>query len=229
MNAVLFTASRAFAKAFRWSAVPPVLALVPLVACSDVPSPVSTDVSSRDLRLSIAVDGTSARTRITGTVLGPAPSLKLAEGDHLVLFAGEGVSTLALRGSTFESTLPPYGGPLVVRLSRPEGRGGSLEARSEIAPPFRVKAPASARAASAIAIEWDASAPATFATRIDFGGSCIASQSRPLAFDTGRYELNPGELEKPGVEPRCKVTVVVAKRYAESSVQTDTTTFELTP
>ena len=161
--------------------------------------------------------------------MGPASPLRLVEGDRLVLVAGETVSALSLQGSNFESNLPPYGGPLVVRLSRPEGRGGTLEARSEIAPPFRVKTPISARAASAIAVEWDASARATFATQINFGGPCIVSQNRRLAFDTGRYELNPGELEKAGVEPRCKVTVVVAKRYAETSVQTDTTTFELTP
>jgi hypothetical protein len=87
----------------------------------------------------------------------------------------------------------------------------------------------SARAAWAIAIEWDASAATTFATRIDFGGTCISPQSRRLAFDTGRYELNPGELEKAGTDPRCTITVVVAKRFGETSVQTTTTTFELTP
>jgi hypothetical protein len=224
MRVALFCAPRTFAKAFVWLAVP-----LGLSACSDVPSPVSTDVSTRDIRIAIAVDGTTERTRITGTVLGPASTLRLAEGDQLVLVAGDSVSPLSLRGSELESSLPPYGGSVIVRLSRPVGRGGSLEAKTELAPPFRVKAPRVARAASAIAIEWDASAAATFATRIDFGGPCIATQSRALAFDTGRYELNPGELEKVGVEPRCTVTVVVAKRYAETSVQTDTTTFEISP
>jgi hypothetical protein len=224
MRVALFPAPRTFAKAFVWLALP-----LGLSACSDVPSPVSTDVSTRDIRIAIAVDGTTERTRITGTVLGPASTLRLAEGDQLVLVAGDSVSPLSLRGSELESSLPPYGGSYGSGEPDDDRRGGSLEAKTELAPPFRVKAPRAARAASAIAIEWDASAAATFATRIDFGGTCISTQRRALAFDTGRYELNPGELEKVGVEPRCTVTVVVAKRYAETSVQTATTTFEISP
>ena len=53
---VLFT-PRTFAKVL--TRLPLVLPLVlPLLACSDVPSAVSTDVSTRDIRISIAVDGT---------------------------------------------------------------------------------------------------------------------------------------------------------------------------
>jgi len=199
-----------------------------LVACSDAPSPVSSDMSSRDITITVAVDGTAARTRLTGSVRTPSAGVRFVEGDQLRFVTDTLEGPVSLTQSAFALDLPPYGGPVVVRLSRPEGRGGDVVAEARVASPFRIDAPASARLGAPITLVWEGGAPRDITTTLGVTGPCIAPQSRPLTFDAGTYTFNAGELERRGAAPPCAVTVTVVKKLA-SATQTATRTFEVSP
>lgn len=196
-------------------------------ACSDTISPLSSEVSTRDLRMTMIVEGSPLRTRVFGTLTFPASTFQLIEGDRLEIVVGDQVKRVTLSEGTFAGDFPSYGGPLVARLARPAGRGGDLEAVADLPAPFRVRAPKAARLASSVTFTWDAGVTKpTPTTKLSVTGTCVASIARELTTDTGRYSLNPGELEVAGRTPPCTVTVSVSKERGPAK-QSDTTTFEL--
>ena len=197
-------------------------------ACSDDPSPVSSDMSSRDITITVAVDGTAERTRVSGYFATPSSQVRLVGGDTFTVVTETTARHLALRDSTFQIDLPPYGGPVSVRLTRPEGRGGDVEARARVAPPFVVRPPDAARASAPLTVTWEGGTRRDFATTLSLTGPCITPQSRPLGLDTGTYTFNAGELEKKGVAARCSVAAKVVKKL-DTAVQSATVDFPITP
>lgn len=203
------------------------VAAIPM-ACSDVPSPVSSDMSSRDMQIRLTVNGTPTETRIAGGLTSPSSDLRLVDGDRLVLVTEAFETGLGDGTGVFEATLPPFGGDFVVRLVRPAGRGGDLEQRAELAAPFAVVGPAGARISQAITLTWTGAPTRNGTTSLAVTGRCVGSQARVLATDTGEYRFNPGELETRAASAPCLVTAKVV-RTSGSATQTATTTFEVAP
>lgn len=198
------------------------------LACSDVPSPVSSDMSTRDMQIRLTVNGTPAETRIVGGLTSPSSDLRLVDGDRLVLVTDTFETGIGDGTKDFAATLPPFGGTIVVRLERPPGRGGNLEQRSELAAPFAVVGPVGARTSEAIVLRWTGAPTPNGTTSLAVTGPCVGSQARVLATDTGEYRFNASELERQGASAPCTVTAKVVRTNG-SATQTATTTFEVTP
>jgi hypothetical protein len=198
------------------------------LACSDVPSPVSSDMSTRDMQIRLTVNGTPLETRVVGGLTSPSSDLRLVDGDRLVLVTDTFETGIGNGTSTFEATLPPFGGNLVVRLERPPGRGGNTEVRAELAAPFAVVGPVGARISEAITLTWTGTPTPNGTTSLAVTGPCVGSQARVLATDTGEYRFNPAELETRTTKGPCTVAAKIV-RTSGSATQTATTTFEVTP
>lgn len=198
------------------------------LACSDVPSPVSSDMSSRDIQIRLTVNGTPLKTRLTGGLTSPSSDLRLVDGDRLVLVTDAFETGLGDGTGTFAATLPPYGGGLAVRLERPPGRGGNLELRVELAAPFSVVGPTGARLSEAITLTWTGAPAPNGTTSLALTGPCVGAAYRVLATDTGEYRFNPGELETRNTKGPCTVATKIV-RTSGSATQTATTTFQVSP
>lgn len=203
-----------------------VLPLVALVACSDVPSPLSSEIASRDVRIALRLAGTPTGTRATGTVTSPAADMRLVEGDRLVLQTSTTTLPLPLDKSSFSLDFPAYGGEVRVALARPDGRGRDVEAKARLSEPFVVEAPRAARLSAPIEIRWSGARDAT--TTVAVTGACVTTQRRALAFDSGSYVFVAGELERRDVAAPCVATATVEKASG-AATQTTTATFEVGP
>lgn len=164
-------------------------------ACSDHPSPVSTDLATDDLQLSFALEATPSETRLSGTLLGPkSVAVRLVEGDRLFLDAAVGTFPVQPDIGTFAARLPSIEGPVDLRLVRPNERGSGITRSTYVPRLFGVEAPAQVRFSESFVVTWNAFAEGDYSTEVSLSGPCILQVTRPLAFDSGTYRFDPGTL-----------------------------------
>jgi hypothetical protein len=205
-----------------------------LGACFDDASSISTDVASLDVRMGYQMSGTAQGTQVKGYLHGPGANTRLVEGDRLELRTPLGPVPLQILDGEFTFDLPPAGGDFELALLRPPGRGGDLTQKQWLAPPFAVRAPATASRAAPLTVTWDP-AVGPHRVRLSVKGACVAPITRDLASDVGSYGFNAYELASSAAAPgTCTVTIEIVKgadlktSYV-ASTQTASTTLEMTP
>ena len=100
-------------------------------------------------------------------------------------------------------------------------------------PAFTLHAPPTASRTAPLTITWDAATGPWYVT-LGVTGDCIAGASRTLAFDSGTYTFNAGELFAAGNGASCTGTVTMVRTtppdaHYSATTQTRKTTFESTP
>lgn len=207
--------------------------LVFLVACSSTPPTISSDVSSRDMRIGASIVADETGSPLVAYVDGPHGFVALVEGDRLVARQGTNDSPLAKLAADREYGLDlgPVGGEIDVVLLRPHDT--PIQTSMFLPPPFVVHAPASASRAAPLTITWDASS-GPYSVALSVSGTCLAGSTRTLSLDAGTYTINAGELAQPSATATCTATVTMVRSSPlgtsyPSATQTRHATFESTP
>lgn len=205
----------------------PTLALAAFVAslaagaCSDRPSPVSTDIETGDLQLSFALEASASETKLSGTIRGPeSVAVRLVEGDHLLLEDATRTFPVQPDTGTFAARLPALEGTVTLRLVRPTERGAGTAKTAYVPRPFAVEAPSKVRFSDGFVVTWNAFSEGDYSTEMSLSGPCITQVTRPLAFDSGTYRFDPGSLVESSRDAGasgCEVVVEVRKTSPAAS------------
>ncbi len=193
-------------------------------ACSDRPSPVSTDIETEDLQLAFAMEASASETKLSGTILGPkSVAVRLVEGDRL--FLDDATRTFPVQPDTgaFAARLPPLEGTVTLRLVRPPERGAGTTRSTYVPRPFGVEAPTKVRFSEGFVVTWNAFSEGDYSTEMTLSGPCIVQVKRPLAFDAGTYRFDPGTLVESSRDAGasgCEVAVEVRKTSPAASTGT---------
>lgn len=164
-------------------------------ACSDRPSPVSTDIETSDLQLSFAMEATASETKLSGTIRGPkSVAVRLVEGDRLVLEDATRTFPVQPETGTFAARLPALEGTVTLRLVRPSERGEGATKTTYVPRPFGVEAPSKIAFSEGFVITWNAFSEGDYSTEMSLNGPCILQVTRSLAFDAGTYRFDAGTL-----------------------------------
>jgi hypothetical protein len=184
-------------------------------ACSDRPSPVSTDIETADLRLAFVLEAGDAATTLSGTLLGPkSVAVRLVEGDRLVLEDATRTFPVSAEAGKFDARLPPLEGAVALRLVRPPERGVGVTETTYVPRPFEVRAPTTLRLSEGFVVTWNAFEEGDYSTEMSLSGPCILQVARSLAFDSGTYRFDPGTLVERSSDAAasgCEVVVEVRK------------------
>lgn len=184
-------------------------------ACSDRPSPVSTDIETDDLQISFALEATDSETKLSGTLRGPkGVAVRLVEGDRLVLDDATRSFPVQPDTGTFAARLPSLEGAVTLRLVRPSERGSGTTRSTYVPRLFGVETPARVRFSEGFVVTWNAFSEGDYSTEMSLTGPCILQVTRPLAFDSGTYRFDPGTLVESSRDAGatgCEVVVEVRK------------------
>jgi hypothetical protein len=191
------------------------IGMLAVLGCSSEPPIVSSDVSTRDMSLTVYADGDAAGTHVRVTLQGPRGPVTLVDSDRLVLHAGDVGFPLARNETGFLVTdLAPGTAGLGLRIAR-EAPETSVDVAIPMPPLTAIDLPPSASRAAPLAVKWTpAEGPQTLTLAL--AGSCIPAISRPLSIDVGSYTLQPADLAGPSAET-CAVTVTLTRALVEES------------
>lgn len=203
-----------------------------LIGCSSSPPVISSDISSKDTRVTVTATANESTSTLHATLVGPHGGMILVDGDRLVArFASLELPMNTRGGGAFDLDLGTVTGTIDVVLLRL--RDAELKTTLLLPPAFTLHAPATASRIAPLTITWDA-ATGPWSVTLDVTGDCIPGASRTLSFESGIYTFNAGELFAAGAGASCTGTVTMVRttppdaRY-EATTQTRTTTFESTP
>jgi hypothetical protein len=205
-------------------------AAVVLVACSTAKPIISSDISSRDTRLLPTIAANESGAFLEANLEGPSGPMTLVDGDRLVARLPNEVPLVALGPGTYGLDLGPVTGNIDVVLLRTHD--ANVDVGIFLPAAFTLHAPTTASRSAELTLTWDASS-GPYSVTLSINGTCVASVSRTLSFDSGSYTFNPSELATT-VASTCTATVVMvranpANRQSSSVTQTRTVTFESTP
>lgn len=188
-------------------------ALVSLaLACTVPPSRSSTDISTRDIRLDLALEDTGAGTTwVRATLLGPFGDFDLVGGDTFsASAAGKPLPLVAEGQGVFTNLAPVLGGDFVFDLVRPEDRG----ARVTVSTPPDTGLVADPPTARSLPLRWTPSGGA-FVTTLNVRGPCIAGGTVTLASDAGAYVIDVAALGPKG--GGCTLTATLTRTASGSA------------
>lgn len=216
-----------------------VIGMLAVIGCSSEAPTVSSDVSTRDMSLSVGADGDAAGTHLRVWLGGPRGDLTLVGADRLVLRAGDTVipMTRDAQGHPAADLAPGTVG-LALRLGR-EAPETSVDVAIPMPPLTAITTPPTASRAAPLAVQWTPAEGRQKLT-LELSGACIPAISRPLSIDVGSYTLQPADLVGPSGES-CDVTMTLTRALVEQSdtpplqhtylslTQVATAVFESTP
>jgi hypothetical protein len=175
------------------------------LGCTIPPSRSSTELSTRDMRLSVLLEGESTGTKVRASLVGPFGDFDLEGGDTFSLYAAGQPFALSSDGhGTFVAEAPARSGDFVFDLVRPADRG----ARVTLSMPPDTDLVADPPTARVVPVRWTPSDGA-FATTLDTEGTCIAGGSVTPTRDTGAYLIDVAALGPKG--GGCTLTVTLTR------------------
>ena len=181
------------------------------LGCAVPPSRSSTEISTRDMRLSISLESVSTGTHVRASLVGPFGGFDLDGGDTFSLYAAGQPTAWVSDGSyTFTAEPPARSGDFVFDLVRPEDRG----ARVTIPTPPDTDLVADPPTARSVPVRWTPGEGA-FVTTLSVQGTCIAGGTVTLGRDAGAYVLDLAAMGPKG--GGCTLTVTLARSAAGSA------------
>jgi len=180
------------------------------IGCAIPPSRSSTEISTRDMRLSISLESVSTGTHVRASLVGPFGGFDLDGGDSFSLYAAGQPTALVSDGVyTFTAEPTVRSGDFVFDLVRPADRG----ARVTIPTPPDTELVADPPTARWLPVRWTPSEG--FVTTLGVQGKCLAGGTVTLAQDTGSYALDLASLGPKG--GGCTLTVTLTRSAAGSA------------
>lgn len=179
--------------------------------CAIPPSRSSTEISTRDMRLSISLESVATGTHVRASLVGPFGGFDLDGGDSFSLYAAGQPTALVGDGVyTFTAEPTARSGDFVFDLVRPADRG----ARVTIPTPPDTELVADPPTARSVPVRWTPGDGA-YVTTLSVVGSCLAGGTVTLAQDTGAYVLDLAALGPKG--GGCSLTVTLTRSAAGSA------------
>jgi len=177
--------------------------------CEEHAPVLSSDVSTRDMRLVFQVTATVDSTEVEMRIDGPGGLVRLTEGDRLqFLPEGSDVPVPLERDARgiHAADVPAALGAVRLELERaPPGESVRLEVVLPAA--TTLTAPPGFSRSEELVVEWEPEA-VPHANRLTLAGECFRPVSRQLDGDPGRHVFVPADFEK-ATSATCPVTVTL--------------------
>lgn len=181
------------------------------LGCTIPPSRSSTEISTRDMHLSVSLEGVSTGTHVRASLRGPFGDFDLDGGDTFSLYVtGQPTALVSDGRGTFTAETPLRTGDFVFDLVRPADRG----ARIAIAAPPDTDFAFDPPTGGLLPVRWTAS-DVPYPTTLAVKGSCVAGGTVSLARDTGAYLI-----DVPSMGPKgggCTLTVTLTRSTSGSA------------
>lgn len=177
--------------------------------CEEHAPVVSTDVSTRDLDLTLGVEADASAVLLTILLVGPGGPVRLTGGERLVAEGGGAIVELSpIGGGTYEASFDADVEWLDVHLAR---RAPGEPARLSIVVPRTIDlyAPAAFSRAEGLTLRWT---PQEGIERVilSLRGDCLRGIDRSLVGDPGEHSFQPADFE--ASDETCAASVSVARR-----------------
>jgi len=181
------------------------------VGCTIPPSRSSTEISTRDMHLSVTLEGVSTGTHVRASLRGPFGDFDLDGGDAFSLYVtGQPTALVSDGHGTFTAETPARSGDFVFDLVRPADRGARVTMAMPPDTDFVIDPPA----AGLVPVRWTAS-EVPYPTTLAVTGACVAGGTLTLARDTGAYLIDVAAMGPKGGS--CTLTVTLTRQIRGSA------------